>query len=95
MGPGVPGLEDDPPSYHFDIDDKDFEQLITDPAAFLGTLGLGPAQGVAMDGVVNVQLPNMAWSDDGWQPLDETQTPKARHKCIHVYAQLIIAWPHH
>jgi len=92
MGPGVPGLEHDPPLYHFDLSEEEFSQMLIDPVEFLRMLGLGPEQNVAMDGVVNVQLPNptQAWSGNGWQPVDRVR--KKRWCCELVAQTLLCHW---
>lgn len=41
-GPGVPGLENDIPLYHFDVEMEDMRQLIADPDDFVARLGLRP-----------------------------------------------------
>jgi hypothetical protein len=41
-GPGVPGMEDDIPLYHFDVSAEEMEELIADPDEFVVRLGLRP-----------------------------------------------------
>ncbi len=43
-GPGIPGMEDDTPLYHFDVPADQMAELIADPDAFLTRLGLRPAR---------------------------------------------------
>jgi hypothetical protein len=67
-GPGVEGLETDPPLYHFDIDFDQVWRLIADPVGFLAELDLGPEQGIAPEGNVNV-ITTFAheWTDHAWR----------------------------
>ena len=39
-GPGVPGMEDDIPVYHFDILDEDVPAMLADPIGFLSSRGI-------------------------------------------------------
>ncbi|MHA3703665.1 hypothetical protein ACXR2U_15925 [Jatrophihabitans sp. YIM 134969] len=70
-GPGVPGLEQDPPLYHFDVDAKDAAALHADPHGFLARLGLGPEQGIAPARNVRVTWTSRFWTSAGWKEREE------------------------
>ena len=53
-GPGVPGMEKDLPLYHVDVDNENLHKLLADPVDFFERLGVGPEQGIAPQGVMNV-----------------------------------------
>lgn len=97
-GPGVPGLEEDPPLYHFDIDVDEMEELSADPAGFLQRLGLGPDKGIAPTG--NVQLithPGMRWSGREWMRRDaaeEARLPAKPKACCYVSDDSMICHTH-
>jgi hypothetical protein len=55
-GPRVTGLEGDIPLYHVDIDKKDLDRLLADPVEFFKQMGVGPKQGIAPNGIMNVVL---------------------------------------
>ncbi len=61
-GPGVPGLEYDPPLYHIDLTAERLAELQADPVPFLRGLGLGPDE-VAPGDEITVQLTSPRW---GW-----------------------------
>jgi hypothetical protein len=61
-GPGVPGLEYDPPLYHIDLTAARLAELQADPVPFLRGLGLGREE-VAPDDVITVRLTSPRW---GW-----------------------------
>jgi hypothetical protein len=67
-GPGVRGLEYDPPVFHFDLPTERIAELLSEPVAFLARLGLGPEQGVAPAGAMTVRLtsPKWAWNGRNW-----------------------------
>jgi hypothetical protein len=72
-GPGVPGLEHDPPVFHFDLGMEQMPELLRDPVRFLKGLGLGPEQGVAPKGYMSVRLtgPEWIWNGRRWLASDE------------------------
>jgi len=91
-GPGVPGMEHDPPLYHFDIDQDNLDKLRADSVGFLKRLGIGREQGIAPNGAMNRQLAlaNPAWSANGWVdvPLG------ARGWCCHVVGDTTTCYNH-
>jgi len=66
-GPGVPGLEYDPPLYHIDLSADRLAELQADPVPFLRRLGLGPDE-VAPDDTMTVRLttPKWGWNGTRW-----------------------------
>jgi hypothetical protein len=66
-GPGVPGLEYDPPLYHIDLTGDRLAELQADPVPFLRRLELGPEE-VAPDDVITVRLttPRWGWNGQVW-----------------------------
>ncbi|MDQ4092810.1 MAG: hypothetical protein M3143_05220 [Actinomycetota bacterium] len=66
-GPGVEGLEHDPPVFHFDVKTDLMPELLADPVEFLKQLGLGPEQGVAPKGLMTVRLTGAEWIWNGRQ----------------------------
>ena len=54
-GPGVPGMEDDIPLYHFDVSPEEMKELIADPDGFIVRLGLRPDEDHEY-GKVNLRL---------------------------------------
>lgn len=64
-GPGIEGLEHDPPVYHFDLEQPMMEQLLANPVEFLAGIGLGPEQGVALGGTMEVRLTGDQWAWEG------------------------------
>jgi hypothetical protein len=54
-GPGVPGMEDDIPLYHFDVSPEEMKELIADPDGFVVRLGLRPDEDHEY-GKVNLRL---------------------------------------
>jgi hypothetical protein len=54
-GPGVPGMEDDIPLYHFDVSPEEMKELIADPDGFVVRLGLRPTEDHEY-GKVNLRL---------------------------------------
>jgi hypothetical protein len=66
-GPGVPGLEHDPPVFHFDLGMELMPELLANPVEFLEQLGLGPEQGVAPKGFMSVRLTGPEWTWNGHQ----------------------------
>jgi hypothetical protein len=63
-GPGVPGLEHDPPLYHIDLTARRLYELQADPVPFLRRLGLGPDE-VAPDDTMTVEVTAPMWRWDG------------------------------
>jgi hypothetical protein len=59
-GPGVPGMEDDIPVYHFDIADEDVPAMLADPIGFLGGRGIEEYQ--RMDQRAQMQVTMVATS---------------------------------
>jgi len=55
-GPGVAGLERDTPVYHVDIDKKELDTLLAHPVEFFKRLGVGPEQGIGLNGTINVNI---------------------------------------
>jgi hypothetical protein len=47
-GPGVPGMEDDIPLYHFDVSAEEMQELIADPDGFLSAWDSDPTKTVNM-----------------------------------------------
>ena len=66
-GPGVPGLEHDSPVFHFDLGMDLMPELMGNPVEFLKRLGLGPEQGVAPKGSMDVRLTDNEWTWTGRQ----------------------------
>lgn len=64
-GPGVAGLEHDPPVFHFDLEMDLMPELLENPVEFLRQLGLGPEQGVAPKGTMTVRLTGPEWTWNG------------------------------
>jgi hypothetical protein len=76
-GPGVPGLETDPPVFHFDLGMDLMPELVADPVGFLRGLGLGPDQGVAPKGSMTVRLTSPEWAWDGSRWVAQEDQPVA------------------
>ena len=64
-GPGVPGLELDPPVYHIDLTADRLEELQADPVPFLRRLGLRADEGVAPYDTMTVRFTSLEWRWDG------------------------------
>ena len=69
-GPGVEGLEYDPPLFHLDVRADRFRELIDDPVSFVRSLGLGADDGVAPDDSMTVRFTGSRWTWNGsrWEP---------------------------
>ena len=61
-GPGVPGMEHEAPLYHIDVELDDVVELVSDPVGFMKSIGLGPPQGVAPAGAMNVHFSSSNWT---------------------------------
>jgi hypothetical protein len=75
-GPGVPGLDHDPPVYHFDLATEMMPDLMADPVEFLRRIGLGPEQGVAPKGAMAVRLTDAEWLWDGTRWISREDQPQ-------------------
>lgn len=80
-GVGVEALEKDPPLYHFDVEGDDWAALIADPEQFLARLGLGPDQGIAPAGAVQLSIGARTWTGEGWQGSTYTNSLQPRGCC--------------
>ena len=79
-GPGVPGMEDDIPLYHFDVSAEEMEELIADPDGFVVRLGLRPDRDREY-GKVNLRLAGRESDDpDGGTPPDGGTS----HSCCYI-----------
>jgi hypothetical protein len=79
-GPGVPGMEDDIPLYHFDVSPEEMKELIADPDEFVVRLGLRPATDREY-GKVNLRLAGRDSDDpDGGAPPDGGTS----HSCCYI-----------
>ena len=90
-GPGVPGLEHDPPVFHFDLGMELMPELLANPVEFLKELGLGPEQGVAPKGYMSVRLtgPEWTWNGREWvgredQEVSSKDAGTARSSCCYI-----------
>ena len=76
-GPGVNGLETDPPLYLFDLEPAQLFEMAADPVGFLKRLGLTREQGIGPQGHISVCMPNptLQWSHqkDQWVQVDGLQ----------------------
>lgn len=97
-GPGVDGLDQDPPLFHFDIDSDQIEDLLNDPQGFLTRIGLGPDQGIAPNGRVNVITNfNQQWTGRAWRKRDvgaEARPRRAPKGCCYVSDDSVICHVH-
>jgi hypothetical protein len=78
-GPGVPGMEDDIPLYHFDVS-AEIAELIADPDGFVVRLGLRPDKDREY-GKVSLRLAGRDSDDpDGGTPPDGGTS----HSCCYI-----------
>jgi hypothetical protein len=79
-GPGVSGMEDDIPLYHFDVSPEEMQELIADPDGFVVRLGLRPDEDHEY-GKVNLRLAGPSSDDpDGGTPPDGGTS----HSCCYI-----------
>jgi hypothetical protein len=96
-GPGIEGLETDPPLYHFDVEPDDLGALVEDPAGFLAAMGLTAEKGVATTGRIDVTLNrfNDRWIPGrGWvlgKDLDKLAPAKG---CCYLSDEKVVCHPH-
>lgn len=64
-GPGVEGLEYDPPLFHIDVRKDRFDELVADPVRFLRSLGLSADDGVAPEDAMTVRFTGSKWAWNG------------------------------
>jgi hypothetical protein len=78
-GPGVEGLEYDPPLFHLDVRKDRFRELIADPVRFLRSVGLGAEDGVAPDDEMTVRFTGSRWQWNGsrWESRQASDLPDA------------------
>ncbi|MFG2641855.1 hypothetical protein ACGFYP_12930 [Streptomyces sp. NPDC048370] len=91
-GPGVAGMEQDPPLFHYDVSPEEVPSLLADPVKFLKERGMGEEQGIAPGGKMTVTFTSNTW--DGAQWVEESGGPELRHSCCYVTDAQSVCVPH-
>ena len=95
-GPGVKGLESDPPLYHFDLEPEDVDALIANPIEVLNRLGLGVEQGIAPGGNVHVITNfDQLWDGKKWRARNSGARPSRPLGCCYVSDNSVVCHAHY
>ncbi|MEU9883880.1 hypothetical protein [Streptomyces phaeochromogenes] len=91
-GPGIKGLEQDPPLYHFDVTPDELDQLIGDPETFLREMGL-PL--LAAKSIISSRWDEIYTETGGWRPRGGGHAGGARPRaCCYVTDGAMICHAH-
>jgi hypothetical protein len=83
-GPGVAGLEDEPPMYHFDVPPEDCDELIQDPVGYLAKLDLTRDIAPQGDIVFTLEGYGETWvPGEGWVDREQPADYATKGCCCH------------